>query len=93
MKLHPLHSPAFVSRHVLCHGEYPGVRCTGRSTAQALRLLAEAIQQPGVTIKITDHFPTVSADRELMHTMQGMVDRLGLEHMVFKADNTVTFTR
>jgi hypothetical protein len=92
MKLNPLHTPELIARHIQYTGEYwPNERCTGRTTAQALRLLAEAISNPHTRITIVDHHPTVMAATNLRRLMQDMVHILQLEHMQFTA-TSVTFT-
>lgn len=92
MKLHPLHTPELLARHVHCTGEYwPRERCTGRTTALALKLLAEAISKPHERLIIRDHEPTAVAAKHLRTRMQDIAERLGLEHMQF-TDTSVTFT-
>ena len=87
---HPLHTPEFIADVVKATGRYPGDRYTGRSTAIALRLIAEAIESPRKPIPIRDHYGTSLADRYLRQAMQDMVDKLDLKHMVF-TDTTITF--
>lgn len=93
MMLHPLHTAECVADYVRSTGEYFDVtRRTGRSTMQALRLLASAIESPRLPVPITDHRGTLQADRALMSMMKDMVDVLGLREMYFNLGNmTVTF--
>lgn len=92
MKLHPLHTPEWVADFIKAHGEYPGDRGTGRTTALALDVLACAIQQPGKTVKAQDHHPTPEADRELLRIAKDMASRLGLTRLHFCPHMlTVTF--
>jgi len=91
--LHPLHTIEWLTDSIKGTGTYPDpTRRTGRSTAQALRLLAKAIETPHVKVYIKDHHGSEPAHRNLRYMMQGMAEKLGLEHMQFTQD-TVTFTR
>ena len=58
-------------------------RCTGTTTAIALRTLAQAIEQPGKAHKIADHEQTQLAHRYLQHQMMCIVDELGLKGFTF----------
>lgn len=89
-KLHPLHTPEWVARYVLEKGEYPGERFTGRSTALALRVIAEAIENPGKKVLIRDHVNLHRANNHLRGTVQEFVRKLGLRHFVFTED-TIKF--
>jgi hypothetical protein len=91
-QLHPLHTPEFVARYIITEGQYPGLRCTGRSTAQALRYLAASIEQPGVAVVPADHHGTVLADRLLLSRMAQLSSMMGLKHMDFRA-TSVTFRK
>ena len=80
-------------------------RCTGRSTAQALQLLAEAISNPGLHISIEDHANLerglsgkriTSIDVGLQDLVRHMATKLGLEHIHTHARSsgpTVVFER
>lgn len=54
-------------------------RAVGRTTALALRALADAIDNPGKEIRPTDHYRSFSADRNLLRVCAGMVEKLGLQ--------------
>lgn len=69
-----------------------GGRCTGRSTALALRLLADAIDNPGQKITARDHDtggkypgPTHQQNTHLLRMAADMANTLGLEKMTFSA--------
>lgn len=83
---HPLHSIEFIVSTLSATGEHPGQRRTGRSTAQALRLLSEAIRQPGIVMLVKDHHGTVNADRNLVQRMREIVELLHLEEITFRMD-------
>lgn len=70
-----------MAQYVLSSGEYPGDRMTGRSTAQALRFIANAIDNPNVPQKIEDHYGNRLADVGLGGTVCGMIEKLGLKHL------------
>lgn len=93
--LNPLHDIQFVSNWVQATGRYfPQERRTGRTTVLALQYIAQAMQQPHEPVYVKDHYVSENANRCLIHTMQDMVDKLGLDFFVFSgARNTVTFTR
>jgi hypothetical protein len=46
-------------------GEWDESRCTGRSTAIALRAIADAIKVPGMWIPVRDHIDTFANHRSL----------------------------
>lgn len=55
-KLHPLHEPEALLQGMLASREYPDmVRGTGRSTALALKYIAEAIETPYQPVRLRDH--------------------------------------
>lgn len=56
-------------------------RRTGRSTAQALRLIADAISSPFVPIRIKDHAGTRAADKQLSIMIHDTIQALGLRHL------------
>lgn len=59
-------------------------RCSGRSTAIALRLLAYCLENPGVTRCIIDHHDTRIANQMLATTVQTIINRLNLKFLVIK---------
>lgn len=66
-------------------------RCSGRTTAIALRALAHAVSNPGTAISIRDHYPTSRADRYAAERVLGIANRLGLRYI--KVDmNRLTVT-
>ena len=79
-KLHPLHDADWVAKFIESTGEYPGPRKTGRSTARALRLIAEAISAPETGVNITDHESGMPAQK-FADTVVGIVRKLGLRHL------------
>jgi len=67
-------------------------RRTGRSTAIALRTIAEAIDNPCKPIKVSDHFDGPHADRFLLGTIGEMIKQLDLNGFVFnQSDRTLRF--
>lgn len=83
-KLHPLHTIEFIADALRATGEYPGLRRTGRSTAQALRLISECIQRPGVWMQPHDHHGTTTANRQLLCLIQDTVAKLELTGFSFQ---------
>ena len=79
-KLHPLHDAGWVAKFIETAGEYPGPRNTGRSTAIALRLIAEAISAPETWVNIMDHDSGMPAHK-FADTVVGIVRKLGLSHL------------
>lgn len=61
---------------------YPEDRGSGRSTAQALYGLAQAIAAPGTKVALIDHFCTPGADRFLGQLVQSIADKLELKFVV-----------
>lgn len=59
------------------------VRRTGRSTATALRIIAQCINTPNKPIQVTDHHGTREANRFLLDTIRILVGRMGLKYFVF----------
>lgn len=55
-------------------------RGTGRSTAIALKLMAAAINNPGVMIQVKDHHGTLMADKHLFNKIQAMCHDLGFRY-------------
>ena len=88
MKLHPLHSAEKVALFVKSTGEYfPETRGTGRTTVQALRAIAYAIEHPGDQLYPQDHNGTGTANRELVRVIRRMVEALNLQHFTFTAES------
>ncbi len=84
-KLHPLHSPKFIFDFMRSTGEYfPAERGTGRTTALALRIIAQAIEDPHREYPIVDHQDTIIANRSLAERVNAMVSCLGLAHITVK---------
>lgn len=95
--IHPLHTPERVKAlNLLTEGGYAAEaeRFTGRSTAIALRLIANAIDLPGKAISISDHHFSRQADACLAAMMRDMIQQLGLKHMHVerRAHNTYCIT-
>ena len=81
-KLHPLHAPAAIWRHIEATGTYfPAHRCTGRTTAHCLRVLSAAIQNPDVWVVFQDHHKTTATTRYMLEQVQRMGEALGFQHM------------
>lgn len=100
-KLHPLHTPTWVSNYVISVGQYPGSRCTGRTTAKALELIVDAMHSPGKQLRTNDHEDdhdgarpgahlSEHRAREVRIKCQEFVDKLGLKHFKFTA-TTIQF--
>lgn len=82
MKLNPLHTPEMIVKVISTTGEYfDHKRRSGRSTALALRYIADAIEQPYTPVLIEDHYDSVLADRALAEIMGLMIFKLELNHM------------
>jgi len=64
----------------IAEGRRPGdtYQKTGRSSRLALGYILEAWGQPGVEIRIHDHFGSTAADRNLACMIHDMIDKLGL---------------
>lgn len=89
---HPLHTEEFLRRVRLCSGQHPGNRRTGRSTAIALRILADAISCPRRPIQVVDHDPRRCAQEHTFYMVHDMATALGLQHLKFNTHKfTVTF--
>lgn len=71
MLINKLHPPA----------EYDPKRSSGRTTATALRLLANAIAAPGVQAKGRDHYPGRAGVIALMTAIASAEHNLGLKHI------------
>lgn len=88
---HPLHPQDWVD---MLEAQYPGgynqnfYRRQGKSTAQALIAIATAIQNPYTKVNIRDHYGTINANEHQLRMIEGMIDKLGLEHIKLgKIDN------
>ena len=69
-------------------------RRTGRSTIIALELIASAMKNPGLRIRILDHHGTREANSNLLYMMVGMVDSLEFDGFVFnREESTITYQR
>lgn len=89
-RLHPLHTPALLNQMVLSSGCYADVsRCTGRSTALALRLIAEAIENPGKAVPLRDHHNTTPAHDHFCRLVHAMTGMLRLQHMHVHSEQRV----
>lgn len=60
-------------------------RGVGRSTAQALRLIAMAIDRPGTRVIATDHHGSLRANENMVHRCADMVTALNLRGFTFNA--------
>jgi len=94
MPMHPLHTREWL-KDALDNGyslREITTRRTGRSTVQALCGIAWVIEHPGKVLRISDHFGSTLADRNLMYMMQMIVTGLGLKHIHFNnSDITAIF--
>ena len=85
-RLHPLHDPSWIDRVVRATGRYfDPARRTGRSTVQALRYIATAMNHPYVWFDVRDHSGVRAADEALLRRIMEMVELLGFEHFQFDA--------
>lgn len=81
MRINPLHSVRVLCDWMQVVGEYPPTeRGTGRSTAQALRYIASAIENPYEVIQVRDHHGSTQSDEHLCQVIHSMVCGLGLKH-------------
>lgn len=87
-KVHPLHDEALVITYIRENGEYPGDRRTGRTTALALKYIAEAIGKPSVRIYLRDHVDTKQASDHLARKVQDIVRELRLKHLKVTSTQT-----
>ncbi len=76
-----------LAHYAACTGEHLGDRRTGRSTAQALHLIAEAIENPRQPRRVTDHHRSTEADRHLLNLVRALVRKLELDHFRFSTDS------
>lgn len=86
-RLHPLHS---ADRHVQVmlekgvigyHSWLEAKRATGRTTAQALRAIADAIDKPFVSVDLVDHSGLRAGHENLAATARALIKDLGLLHL------------
>lgn len=91
IKQHPLHDEAFAKECIRVYKEM-SERRTGRSTRQALKYIALAMEQVGCPIRIRDHHGTHLADTELFYTIQRMITKLEFKHFTLNHSQlTLTF--
>jgi len=87
---HPLHDAEFLAMIA----EKNPDRRTGRSTAQAFRLISDAILNPGKPIKIVDHYGTNEANKMLSWMIECVIEQTGLKYLkINKATLTLTFAK
>lgn len=91
--IHPLHDISEIASFMRSTGKYfPQERRTGRSTIQALKYIAQAMENPFEEIVIKDHHGTYDSDRVLFRSIQGIVSDAGFKHFVFSLGNlTIKF--
>lgn len=77
---HPLHPEEFIAR-ARAGGYYDSSRRTGRTTAIALRTIAEAIERPYTKVPIRDHVGTPGMDRYLARMIIDIIKALHLHEM------------
>ena len=78
---HPLHDDNVIK--MLQQNADSLLRGTGRSTRIALRLIATAMEAPGVAHKVTDHHHSPMASHHLMCMVGDLIQRLRFEHFSF----------
>ena len=92
--MHPLHTKEWLDQLVE-QGYSAGLatsRCTGKSTAQALRALAWVIEHPTRELRLQDHYSAGRATDNLLHIAHRMVETLELKHIHFnRAAQTIIF--
>ena len=87
---HPLHDAEFLAMV----GKKNLDRRTGKSTAQAHRLISEAILHPGKPIRIFDHYGTHEANKMLAQMILDIIEKTGLKFLrINQATLTLTFAR
>lgn len=72
------------------HGSYDPLRCTGRTTAIALELLAKCIREPNTDHAARDHHGTHQADVMLAKHVVELAERMGL--LFFRHNHIYTGT-
>lgn len=72
--------------------DFPKERRSGRSTAIALKTIADAIENPGRDIFVTDHLKTRYSKHHLLDTIINIIRQLKLEAFCYsKLDLTIRF--
>lgn len=92
--MHPLHTEAWLKEAENCGIPRAHIihRGTGKSTVQSLRVLANAIQNPGVVFRVADHHGTPRATELQLQMIRDMVDKLNLQHIhINRTDQTIVF--
>jgi len=80
------------TQQMLDAGIHEQGRRQGTTTATALRVIATAIQNPGLTIEYQDHHPTRGANDHLRRTIRECIVLLDLKYIrVSPRDYTVCF--
>lgn len=94
-KLHPLHTADSLFAEMKETARYPDYsRRTGRSTAIALHVISQAINNPHQPIRFEDHHRSAEANHHLGQMIVHYCGMLRLEHMqVSPRDYTLTFER
>lgn len=87
--LHPLHTPQFVSDHVLNTGRLPGMRHTGRTTALALGYITKALHNPDTEVVLLDHFASTSAHGHMRDVVNSLLTKLDFRHFVITRNTSV----
>ena len=72
--------------------DYSGGRRTGKSTAQALVVLSQAIQNPGEPVTIVDHAGAGRASQHLAYLVEHIADSIGLLYIKVEKDKRGFFT-
>jgi len=92
-RIHPLHDINEMADWMRINNEYyPVERHTGRSTIQALRYIAEAMENPYKEIQISDHYKSSEANLMLLERIKDIVILAELDHFTFRPYNySLTF--
>lgn len=64
-----------------CNVQVKEIRRTGKSTALALRYIADAIENQQEYIEVKDHFPTEQASKYLLQTIMSMCKQLNFTNI------------
>lgn len=104
--MHPLHTPEWARNYYHSAGHVDAERMRGRSTARALRYLADAIENPGLEVICQDHFirdipygrnkgqPTSQLNSYVARTALDIANKLGLKNVYGIAHETrIVFKR
>jgi len=87
---HPLHDAEFLAMI----GKKNTDRKTGRSTADAFRLISDAILHPDKPIRIVDHYGSHEANKMLANIICDIIEKTGLKYLTInQATLTLKFTR